>query len=168
MIIKRLLWLLIVVTTAIFSIAYLTMQAYWLSIGSFTFGAIWLALEIRNKQTSASLFFLIFLGLAVYGSLQNLPAPLMLVAISTDLAAWDLSRFRLRIKDEADSDSKSALEKAHLQKLGMTVGAGLIVGLVPLMVRLPLNFVALACLVLLAMVVLRWSVLTLRREDRNR
>jgi len=167
-IIKQLLWLSIVVTTAIFAVTYLMVQAYWLSLGSLAFGIFWLVLEIRNKQTSASFFFLIFLSLAIYGSLQNLPAPLMLLATSADLAAWDLSRFRLRLKDEADSDRKITLEKTHLRKLSMTVGAGFIVGFVPLVVSLSLNFVVLACLVLLAMVVLRWSVLTLREENHNR
>lgn len=168
MITKRLVWVLVVVTTGLVSVALLAARDYWLALAALALGAAWLALEVRERQTAVSLFFLLFVGFAVYGSVQNLATPIMLLAVCTNLAAWDLSRFYVRIKDEADDDARRVMEKNHLQKLGVTVGTGLALGLIPMIIRLPLNFVVFAGIVLVALMLLRRSVLSLRGENQQR
>jgi hypothetical protein len=152
---------LIAVTTAIFTIGYIAVQGQLLAILSFLLGAGWLVLETNERQTAISFFFLMFLGLAVVGCLQEQPIPIMLLGLTTTLAAWDLSRFQTRIGNQAEGDARDALEKNHIQKLAVTLGIGFVIGLVPVFVTISINFVVIVCVVLLAMLVLRKSVLSL-------
>lgn len=133
---------------------------------AFALGALWLIVELRWEQPLPSAFFLIFTGLAIWGSLQGLSILLMLFGLSLTLAAWDLSRFRARVH-AVDSDSiPHELEIQHLRKLALIAVAGFVIALLPLVVRLSINLVALAVLVLLLMFVLRNAVLRLRDADR--
>jgi hypothetical protein len=163
---NRLLYGCIVATTGIVAVAYLVSQSYAWALLAVALGTVWLFLEITNRPPLVSLFFLAFLSLAALGSLQNLPASVMLLGVSTNLAAWDLSRFRARIKPEMEIDMITMLERNHIQKLAPVLGIGFVLGLIPLLVTLSINFVALMCVVLLAMLVLRISVISL--QDKNR
>jgi hypothetical protein len=155
---------LIILTSAILAVANIALQAYLIAVLAIISGAIWLLLQVKTKEAPHSLFFVVFLGLTLLGSLRNLPIPFMLLALTLDLAAWDLSRFQTRINSEEQSASKTALELKHAQKLAITVSIGFVIALLPTYVHLSLNFVVFLLVLLLLMLILRKSILYLRKE----
>jgi hypothetical protein len=162
---KTALYGLIVLTAATFSAIYVISQAYLIAALSFLVGLIWLNLEMTEKSAPASIFFLFFLALAIVGTLNNIPVAISLVGLSTDLAAWDLSRFRARITKDMERENESLLESKHLQILAVAIGSGFIIALSCSFIRISISFAALALFTLLAMVGLRNSILNLRSED---
>ena len=161
---RNVLPILIVVTMAIFSVAYVVAQMNLIAAWTLVFGVIWLILELRGIGALNGIFLLVFLAFAVLGCLNDLSAPVMLLGVSTALAAWDLSRFRARIADEAEGNANPLLEAHRLQKLTLTLIAGYLLALVPTLVSLSLTFVSLAVITLVAMLLLRRSILALRDE----
>lgn len=93
------------------------------------------------------------IGSALLAGLNHEPSPLLLLGVVTDLAAWDLSRFRSRLKPFAGQDVSPDLYQKHLTQLA---------------VPLPLDFVAFLVLTLLAVILFRKAVLGLRGENKRR
>lgn len=159
MITKRVLWVLIIVTTAAFLFVYLASQQVLIAVFALGLGLSWLGIEIKGDNPITSLFFLAFLALALVGSLSN--ALITLLGLSAALAAWDLSRFRTRIADEVETD---LLENRHLQKLAITVSAGYVIALLPVFIHLSLNFLLFSLVTLLAVFALRQAMLYFRSD----
>ncbi len=153
---------LIVITAAAFSFIYATAQVYPLVVVAIGVGAAWLTLEVRREHRFASVFFLAFAALAVLGSLKQASPLLVLLGLTTDLAAWDLSRFRMRVAGEAESEAAVSLETKHLQKLAATACAGFFIALLPLVIQLSINFIVLLLIMLLIIIALRRSMLIIR------
>lgn len=164
---RKMLFAAIVVTTFIFSLSHFVSMEYWIVAFSFLIGSIWLLLEIYKKSAFPSFFFASFIGIAILGSLNHTSSPMILLGLSTDLAAWDLSRFFTRIMDLMDNDAKSELYKKHLYKLSISLCIGYVLALLPVFIRLSMNFIVLFILTLLAMTILRKSILYLRNEHKN-
>jgi hypothetical protein len=158
---KRILLRLIVVTTAVFSLASAASQQYLLSMVVLAVGLTWFTLENRQIQIATTLFFLFFAGLALVGSLNSLSGLAMLFGLSTDLAAWDLSRFRARA---GKSEVEPKLETRHLKALFPTLGTGFLIALPPMFIAISANFVVFFFLTLLVMIVLRVSTLSLHQD----
>jgi hypothetical protein len=161
---KRILLSLIAVTTAVFSLAAAASQQYLLSTIVLGVGMTWFTLENRQKQVVVTLFFLFFVGLALAGSLNSLSVLVMLFGLSTDLAAWDLSRFRARA---GKSEVEPKLETRHLKRLFPTLGIGFLIALPPMFIAIPANFVVFFFLTLLVVIVLRASTLNLHQERES-
>jgi len=164
---KRALWSLVGVTTATLSIVSVISQAYLFAACAFLLGLIWLILEIKGKNPLTSVLFVCFAGLAVWGSLSNPSSLVMLFALSTTLAAWDLSRFRARIMNETEGEAKALLQKKHLQKLTAVTCLGFVIALPPLLIQISTNFVVMSFVMFLAMIALRKLVLYLRHDPRG-
>jgi hypothetical protein len=162
MITKRVLLGLIIVTTGVFSAIYVAAQTYLIAILACALGLTWLILENTEQWALSTVFFLVFAGLAIWGSLRHLPIPVMLLGFCADLAAWDLSRFRERIADRVECDRQPALEARHLRVLFAAIGAGFVLALLPTLVSLSISFVALFFVILLTMLALRRSIGYLR------
>lgn len=163
---QRALYGLILATAAIMAAAFATDQNYTLALLALGIGAIWLALEMNLKTESpAALFLLFFGGMAVFGSADGLSPVLMLLGLCAALAAWDVSRFRSRVLSVEQTAIPPELEAGHLRKLAITVGAGFVVALLPLVTTISINFVALAVLLLATLFVLRASIIRLRAEE---
>ncbi len=160
---------LIAATTVIYAGLFLVSREYVLAVCSLAIGSIWLFQATRSIESAGSLFFLAFIGLAIWGILHNLPGPAMLLAFSTNLAAWDLARFLDRTKGtDGASNIDPVMASRHLQRLGITIGAGFVIALLPMMIKLSVNFVTLAFVALLAMITLRQAVIYLRNEITSR
>ena len=162
---QRALLALIVVAAAALSLASAAAQSYPLAALTLALGAIWLIAEARAQRRPGTILFLALLALAVAASLNDAPILIVLVSLSADLAAWDLSRLQARIADGCEGATRAALEASHLRKLAVTACAGLLIALLPALIQISLSFVAVCVLILLAMFVLRRSLLTLRRES---
>jgi asparagine N-glycosylation enzyme membrane subunit Stt3 len=165
--IKNILLALIIATTALLSLLYFSVGLYPTAGFSLIAGVAWLALEIRQKESLPTVFFLLFLALVVLGALNHLPLPLMLAGLCANLAAWDLSRFAARIREGVEDEPKRILESKHIQKLLITTGAGFAVALPPAFASLSLNFLTLVVVMLVVMLMLRASLLYLRQDDNS-
>jgi hypothetical protein len=164
---KKVLLGLVAVTTAAFLFAYVASQAYLLAAFAVGLGLIWLILEMGGENPLGSVFFLAFLALAIVGSLSNAPIPIILLGLSTDLAAWDLSRFQARIADEIESDTTVGLQTKHLQKLAVTACIGFFIALLPVAIHISVNFVIFCFVMVLAMIALRRSMLYFRTDHER-
>jgi hypothetical protein len=164
---KRVLWGLIVVTTAVFSLVYAVLQQPPLAAFVVGLGLLWLGLEVKGENLLASVFFLSFLVLAIVGSLISAPIWIILLGLSTDLAAWDLSRFQARMADATGSGTTAALEVQHLRKLIVTASAGFFIALPPVFIHLVIGFVIFGFVMVLTMIALRRSVLYFRGDHKS-
>jgi hypothetical protein len=158
---------LIILTTVVLTLANLALQEYLIAGLAIVLGSLWLILQIKKKESPNSVFFIFFLGLVILGSLRNVPVLYMLLALSSNLAAWDLSRFQARIINEVESDAKTLLELKHLQKITITVSIGFLVALLPLVVHISTSFITFLCIILAVMLILRRSVFYLRNENKT-
>lgn len=164
---KNVLLALIVITSVVFAIVYTSAQMYAVAAVAVALGAVWLLLEAQTEYRVAVVFFLAFVALAVLGTLYQSSAVLILFGLTTDLAAWDLSRFRRRIAGVAEADAAALLATNHLRKLAITAAAGFLIALLPLLIELSINFVVLLLFVLLTIIALRRSMFALRGSDRG-
>lgn len=165
--IKNTLFGLIIVTAVLFSLTNFSIELNSAAVFSLILGAAWLILEIRQQKSVVTIFFLFYLGLAIVDATNHLPMLILLVGVCANLAAWDLSRFRARIGDQGEGEARARLESKHLQRLLITTGAGFLIALVPAFVSLSLNFTSLAALTLVTLLILRASLMYLRRENKN-
>jgi hypothetical protein len=165
MIIKRALLAAIALTAIIFAVVNVA-QNPTAALLSLVLGGVWLFQEFTERETLNSLCFVVFFGLTVVGALSNEPLPLLLLGVSAMLVAWDLSRFRRRIREEEADDERTRLEQSHLQKLAIPVVAGFVIALVPAVLTISVNFVVLLALMLIALLALRQSLLSLRGDRK--
>ncbi len=162
MITRRVLRGLIVVTAATVSFACAAAQQDALAVFAVGLGLLWLGLEIRGRNPFTSVFFLAFLVVAIVGSLSDAPSLIILLGLSTDLAAWDLARFQARIAGEIAGGTTVTLEVKHLRRLAATASAGFFIALPPVFIHLSIDFVIFGCVMVLAMIALRQSLLYFR------
>ncbi|MEO8392662.1 MAG: hypothetical protein ABI700_06685, partial [Chloroflexota bacterium] len=166
MIVRRVLFLAIILSSAIFTLVGAAQNAT-VALVAATLGVVWLFQEMTGRETLNSLYFLVFAGLAGLGALGNASLPFLLLGLAAALVAWDLSRFRRRIREEEAGEEKTRIERAHLQKLGIAVAGGFVIALLPVLVTISLNFVVLLVLMLIVLLALRQSMLSLRGDRKN-
>src|SRR5260370_4932491 len=123
-------------TAALFAWTGFAAHVYVITVYALVFGLICFILVSRKIWSLSSVIFLLFLGLAIWGCLEHLPVPAMLLALTTDLTAWDLSRFRARIGAEEAGEVVAALESRHLRSLSVIASVGVAVAILPLFVKL--------------------------------
>jgi hypothetical protein len=162
--IGNILWLTIAATTVILTGLHLASENAAIAFGTFLVGAIWLFLEFKQRRSFPSWFMALLIGSALLAGVNREPSPLIVLAVVADLAAWDLSRFRSRLRPFAAQSISPDLYTKHLYRLAVPLSAGFGLALVPMLVRLPLGFVAFAVLTLLAVIALRRSVLALQKK----
>lgn len=156
---RRILLGLIGAAAAIFVFTNLVYRAYGNAALCLLVGVIWILLEAQQRSSMPSLFFLFFVGMSLAGVLNSQPVVLLLTGLSVSLAAWDLARFRARV-----GELLPELEHKHLQKLAITGVTGLLIGWLASGIRVSINFVTLAALLLLAMIMLRYAIVYLREQ----
>ena len=167
MVAKKVLFALIVIITAVFLAGYAAASEYVFAALSIVAGAAWLLLEIYDRRPLNWIFFLIFTVLAILGCLRSMSALLLLTGFAANLAAWDLSRFLLRSSNLVAAENKAAFEKKHLSRLALTLGAGFLVALLPVLINFSLSFVIVFFIALLAIFVLRGVILYLYSQNEK-
>lgn len=103
-------------------------------------GLVWLSGLWRGWHwlTGAGLFG--FAALAAWGMWLGLPAAWLLAGIIAALAAWDLAHFTRRLELPGHQVvNRAALVRAHLQRSGVALGLGLLLGGIALALPLGLN-----------------------------
>jgi hypothetical protein len=113
-------------------VAYATLAIYPLSLFALVIGVVWWILEAGNEPVSPSIFFSLFVFLAVFASLESVPVLLTLCGLCMSMAAWDFARFCSRIAEK--TETTTLLEKQHLQIVAVTTIAGFFIGLLPTLI----------------------------------
>jgi len=167
MVVKKVLLALIVTTTAAFSLGYGAGSEFIVAMISIASGIAWLLLEIFEKRFLNSIFFIIFTILAILGCLKSMSSLILLIGFTTNLAAWDLSRFLLRSLNLANVENKAGFGTRHLYRLSITIGAGFLLALPPIFITFPLSFVTVFFITLLGMIVLSRFILYVNRQNEK-
>ena len=126
---------------------------------------VWCVGLWRRWYWFASLALLVVVGLAAYGLWINLSAGLnwMIAGVVGSLIAWDLSDFLRRIYLGARDDRTRSLERGHLARATVLGVAGMLVGSLPLVIRLQFSFEWGVLLLLVATIGITQLVSWLRR-----
>lgn len=166
--IKKIQPALVIIITFLFSMAFLFLREYWIALFALAIGVSWLLVEKYKIEFLFNLYFTGFIWLAARGCISDLPIPLMLLGVCVNLAAWDLSRFLARIRQCQMQDPEPGLVKKHMRKLIITLCVGYILALLPITVRLSMNFMLVIVISLLIFFTLRQSLVSLRGEKGSK
>ncbi len=109
------------------------------SLAAMLAGLLWLAAQWRGWSPVIDLSFIIFVGLAAGGTWLGVPATWLIVGFAAMLAAWDLGNFSDRLARLETVKQQRALEQHHLQRLGLVMGIGLLLGVLAVSVEMQLN-----------------------------
>ncbi len=90
-------------------------------------GLGWLAARRLDWGWIDALALLLYAGAAGVGMLFHAPAGWMLICLAAALSAWDLAYFLRRVQGVEEEQAYRALERQHLQRLGVVIAAGLVV-----------------------------------------
>jgi hypothetical protein len=103
--------------------------------------------------------------LASWGLLRTIAPPFGLVTIAAALIAWDLHHFGQRLSQVERVEAESALIKAHLRRLLITVGAGVGLAGMALIIRVDFGVGAIMLLGLILALGLTRAVSYLRQQS---
>ncbi len=139
---------------------------YWPIVPFFlSMAAFWTLMKERSVFWSTSIL-LSFLALrAAVGMLANLSAVLMLVACTAALAWWDLANFRYGLVIGQPPETTLPLERDHLQSLGMTICAGLMLVLIGSSLDLKISFPGMVLLVVFAIGCLMYAAHSILKKN---
>jgi hypothetical protein len=136
------------------------LTSLWIgSVAAVLAGIAWLlAYAVALPTRLHDALWLLFMLLAGVGLLLALPAWLMLIAVVAALCAWDLAHLAARLRGVQRIDQPARLVGAHLRRLGLSAGLGLLLGGLALSVRVGLDFGSATLLALAALILLSQAV----------
>ena len=116
-------------------------QSLWAGVGIVVaIGLLWLAGDWRGWDWVAEPCLAGWVGLAAFGAWWGVISGWMLLGVVAALAAWDLSHFAARLRDAGALTPPAELTRAHLRRLAIVAGAGLLLGGIALGIRVELTF----------------------------
>ena len=116
-------------------------QALWAWAGLvIAIALLWLAGDWRGWDWVAEPCLAGWVGLAAFGAWWGVISGWMLLGIVAALAAWDLSHFAARLRHAGAITPLAELTRAHLRRLAIVAGAGLLLGGIALGIRVELTF----------------------------
>ncbi len=124
---------------------------------------LWFVPGLGSRARPAALAVVVCGGAA--GVLAGFPPLLALGAVAAGLAAWDLGALSQRVSGVADPEAARRVERAHLQRLLLTIGAGCVLGVVTFALRVRLAFAPLLGLGVLLAAGLGVFLRSLRRSS---
>jgi hypothetical protein len=103
-------------------------------------GALWLLGWRRGWTWTNTLALVGNVIMAALGVWLRIAPLVLLLGVVAALAAWDLFSFAARLRRTPQVIGEASLVRAHLRRLGMVLGAGLLLGALSLTVRFGLSF----------------------------
>ena len=151
--------------TLLLALGY-ALNAAWLEVFLLLLiGCLWLAGYGRGWTWPASLSFSLFTGLAAWGVYQGLATGWLLGGLVAALVAWDLDHFAQRLRQAGHVAGEAELKQAHLRRLLIVAGLGLLLGGLALSFQIELNFGWALLLGLLVILGLSWVISRSQREN---
>ena len=118
----------------------------------------------RRTVLAANAGFVALVVLSAMALLWGGPPVLATLAVTAALGAWDLSRLVRRLSINVRIERGDDIERQHVRRLLMVLGAGLALGLLALLVRVGLSFPAVALMTLVMVFVLSNAIQRWRDE----
>lgn len=116
-------------------------QALWAGVGVLLLiGLLWLAGDRRSWDWVVEPCLAGWVGLAAFGAWWGTISGWMLLGLVAGLAAWDLRHFDMRLRDGGAIPPPNNLTRAHLRRLALVAGSGLLFGAIALGVHFELTF----------------------------
>jgi hypothetical protein len=138
----------------------------WVWTGlSIIIGLLWFLESRQYRDWSASFFLIGWIGMAAGGIRMGAGAGWMLVSLVAGLTAWDLHHFVYRLRLIQEREMLKRLEYAHLRRLLIVDGLGIVFAGLTLTIHLTVNFGITLVLAALAIVCLSQFLNFLRRES---
>lgn len=151
--------------TLILALGY-ALSSLWVGALIITaWGLLWLVGQRRGWDWTPALGLIFLMGMAAFGLWLDLSAALMLFGAVAALAAWDLDHFSQRLRRAERVEGQPQLERAHLWRLLIVSGSGLLLGGASLSLRVEFAFGWAFLLGLLAVVGLGRTIAYFRRES---
>ena len=143
-----------------YSAAGMMQPARWFAF----LGIIWILAHWRKVYWASSVAFVLVLIGAAYGVWYQFTTIWMLLGALGGLLGWDLSDFARRLSYAAPTDNIQALERLHLERVGIVAALGFGIAILSLVIHINrLPFEVAVGLVLIAALGLTRLVLRLRR-----
>lgn len=134
------------------------------SIWFLLLAVLWLLAHFRKQHWFSSVALLIIIVAAAYGVWREFPTVWMLLGAVGGLLGWDLSDFARRLGYAAPLDDTRALERRHLERVGIVAALGIGLALLSLYIQINrLAFEVAVGLLLLAVLGLTRLVIGLRK-----
>jgi hypothetical protein len=155
----------ILLSTALLTAGYLLGQL-WLEVPAvFLLGVLWGVCALRDIRWVATLLFAALISATAIGYLAHLSKILMLAAGCTLVLAWDLHYFEGRLLDLGDQATID-MEKCHLQRSLMVLGASSLVIFADSWLRIRIQFIFLILLTIVAILIMNQVMILIRRAGR--
>src|SRR5690349_7262963 len=124
----------------------------------------WLVTHFRKWYWFSSIALLLIISAAAFGVWNDLPTVWMLLGALGGLLGWDLSDFARRLSYASPMDDTRALERLHMERVGIVAALGFGLGLLSIFIHIQrLAFEVAVGLVLLAALGLTRLVIRLRK-----
>lgn len=127
--------------------------------------ALWCAAVVFGKPDLHLVFFVAFLALIGISVFNQQPYVWTTLAICFDIAAWNLGEFSLRLGRYEHIHNPRKLENLHFKQLGIVLGIGFLLAMVPALIQFEMSFVLIVVLVLGAVVLIGVGIHGLREKD---
>jgi len=128
-------------------------------------GIFWVIALFRRWRGISSVAFMVFACSAAYATWRGFSALAMLAVIVAALSAWDLDAMIERFRQVDAQTLMPDLERRHFIRLGVIDGAGFLLGVAALTIKLRYSFVLILLLGLMVMVGVSQLVFYLRRSS---
>jgi hypothetical protein len=135
------------------------------AIGCLVIGLFWLLSLSRRWAWPASMGLVVFMVLAGMGAWIRMSPILIAFSVLGSLFAWDLDGYSRHLRNAAPEDPLKLFEKAHLQRLAILAGTGLILIVVAVSFHVQISFGWMFLLALVAVLGLIQLVDRLRRGE---
>jgi hypothetical protein len=137
------------VAAGLVSAAFFTGGFPWPGAACLLLFVVWIAALWRGWDWFHTPGLMLIFGLIAAGLFLDLEPALLYPGALLSLGGWDLANFDARLRLAGPADDLAGLQKRHLRRLGLTLGAGaglLLLALV-LDLRLPLGWMAVLAIV---------------------
>lgn len=134
---------------------------------SILLGAFWCAIVVFGKPDLHLAFFVAYVVLLSLALLDGVAVGWVALLLCIDIAAWNLGEFSQRALAYPNIPNHKRLENLHLKQLGIPLGIGLALAVLPSMIRVELPFAVLVILVIAAVVLVGVGIRGLREKKEK-
>jgi len=139
-------------------------QTPFLLLFSILLAAIWCATIVFGKPDLDLVFFVAFLALISIGIFNRMPFVWLTLTVCLDIAAWNLAEFNRRLQKYEHIHNARKLENQHLKQLGIPLGIGFALSILPSFVKMEISFLAMVILVIGAVVLVGLGIRGLQEK----
>jgi hypothetical protein len=152
----------ILISSIMLALAYV-LNGFFLLAGLFLIlGTMWLLDNRRRRHHLPSLVLIVFTLFCILGYWLQLSMPVLVLALSAAIAAWDMDHFIQRIQAQPPLREFDRLQRHHIKQLVIVIGIGIVIAQTVLLIQITLNFWIIFVIALLVTVSLTRVLMMIR------